>query len=153
MAIQIVSSYLCYVFAKFACKIKIQEFSFSLPLCLAAPMSLIFTIWLGHILETDKCLVNNFLPDYLVLHGMKDYDITSSILKEFSWLWILWWLSQLWTTRHIWNPSNDKNAPTEKLFVCPWYCGLLIDQCVTMNRRIVDWNDEYLSMKVCTYMI
>uniref|UniRef100_A0A1B0AE11 chitin synthase n=1 Tax=Glossina pallidipes TaxID=7398 RepID=A0A1B0AE11_GLOPL len=158
---QVLSSYLCYIFGKFACKIKIQEFSFALPISLATPLSaatIVILIWLR---EADVCSFNDYLPNYLsfrvpVLDDDNDdyagkplewWRLGNAFTKDYVWLWILWWLSQLWVTKHIWNPKNDKNLPTEKLFICPWYSGFFIEQCITMNRRIADWNEDYLSIK------
>ena len=39
LLIQIGTSYGAYIFAKFASKVKIQEFSFALPLCAVVPMT------------------------------------------------------------------------------------------------------------------
>ena len=32
-------------------------------------------------------------------------------------------------------PHCERLAPTEKLFVTPWYCSLLPDQSLALNRR------------------
>ena len=153
MLVQVVSSYLCYIFGKFACKIKIQEFSFALPLNLATPLTVAATVTLIWLREMDVCSFNGYIPNYLcfkasTLFGSDVWGFLNVVAKDHLWIWLLWWLSQIWITNHIWYPKNDKNLPTEKLFVCPWYCGFLVEQCITLNRRIVDWNDEYLSIKV-----
>lgn len=152
LLLQICSSYLCYVFAKFACKIKIQEFSFSLPLNLAGPASVAIAIWLTTVRGANVCAFHTFVPDYMGLIVSDDNNFSDIIISDKLWLWPIWWLSQLWITRHIWRPRNEKNAPTEKLFICPWYCGFLVDQCISMNRRIIDLNDEYLTRKVNKYI-
>lgn len=157
--VQVLSSYLCYIFAKFACKIKIQEFSFALPLSLATPLAVVTTVALTWLRESNVCALNEYFPSYLALQAVSDgsdgdggygslSDFMNKIVVEHLWIWLLWWLSQLWVTHHIWRPKNDKNLPTEKLFICPWYCGFLVEQCIALNRRIVDWNEEYLSIKV-----
>ncbi|XP_011291179.1 chitin synthase chs-2 [Musca domestica] len=156
--VQVLSSYLCYIFAKFACKIKIQEFSFALPLSLATPLAVVTTVALTWLRESNVCALNEYFPSYLALQAVSDgsdgdggygslSDFMNKIVVEHLWIWLLWWLSQLWVTHHIWRPKNDKNLPTEKLFICPWYCGFLVEQCIALNRRIVDWNEEYLSIK------
>lgn len=155
LLIQVASSYLCYIFGKFACKIKIQEFSYALPLSLATPLAVVATIGLTWLRETDECSLNEYLPNYLSFKAIMSpgfggnvWSFLNVVVKHYLWIWLLWWLSQLWITNHIWRPKNDKNLPTEKLFICPWYCGFLVEQCITLNRRIVDWNEEYLSIKV-----
>lgn len=149
---QIGSSYLCYIFGKFACKIKIQEFSYALPLSLATPLSVATVVAFTWFREIDVCSLSEYIPNYLSFKAASNFrgdiwSFFSEIRNDYLWIWLLWWLSNLWITNHIWRPKNDKNLPTEKLFICPWYCGFLVEQCITMNRRIVDLNDEYLSME------
>ncbi|XP_054734124.1 chitin synthase chs-2 [Anastrepha obliqua] len=147
LLLQVCSSYLCYICAKFACKIKIQEFSFALPFSLVGPTSIAIALWISLTRGANVCAFHAFFPDYLSLIGNVHHEFTGSIVANNLWIWPLWWLSQLWVTRHIWRPRNEKNAPTEKLFICPWYCGFLVDQCIAMNRRIIDFNEESLSRK------
>jgi chitin synthase len=56
--------------------------------------------------------------------------------RQYAWIWLLWLLSQTWVTLHIWTPKCERLAATEKLFVTPMYCSLLIDQSLAMNRRM-----------------
>uniref|UniRef100_A0A1I8PZ90 Chitin synthase chs-1/2 N-terminal putative transporter domain-containing protein n=1 Tax=Stomoxys calcitrans TaxID=35570 RepID=A0A1I8PZ90_STOCA len=171
LLLQVVSSYLCYIFAKFACKIKIQEFSYALPLSLSTPLAVAATFALTWLSEADVCSLSEYLPKYLALRAVPAYaagatvnieggdgmsdgfvDSINKFVGEHLWIWLLWWISHLWVTHHVWCPKNDKNLPTEKLFICPWYCGFLVEQCITLNRRIVDWNEEYLSIKVSPFI-
>lgn len=147
---QVGAAYLCHIFGKFACKIKIQNFSYALPLSLATPVTVCVATLLSQMRAADLCSLHGLMPDYLTLQslGQNLQHLATLSLDYALWLWPLWWLAQLWTCLHIWRPRNDKNAPTEKLYVCPWYCGLLVDQCSMMNRRILDWTDEYLAFKV-----
>ncbi|XP_002048317.3 chitin synthase chs-2 [Drosophila virilis] len=149
LLLQVGAAYLCHIFGKFACKIKIQHFSYALPLNLAAPVTVCVATLLAQMRAADLCSLHGLLPDYLTLQPLgQDLDQLGALSLEYAlWLWPLWWLAQIWTCLHIWQPRNDKNAPTEKLYVCPWYCGLLVDQCSMMNRRILDWSDEYLAIK------
>ncbi|KAH8379500.1 hypothetical protein KR009_005325, partial [Drosophila setifemur] len=149
LAVQVASAYLCHIFGKFACKIKIQVFSSALPLSLAAPTTVCLATVLAQMRASDPCSLHGLMPDYLSLWALAGNleELGQRSLDLALWLWPLWWLAQVWTCLHIWQPHNDKNAQTEKLFVCPWYCGLLVDQCSMMNRRVVDWSEEYLAIK------
>ncbi|XP_034109385.1 chitin synthase chs-2 isoform X1 [Drosophila albomicans] len=149
LLLQVSAAYLCHIFGKFACKIKIQSFSYALPLCLATPVTVCLATWLAQMRAADLCSLHGLMPDYLTLQplGRNLQQLGEKSLEYALWLWPLWWLAQLWTCLHLWRARNDKNAPTEKLYVCPWYCGLLVDQCSMMNRRILDWTDEYLTIK------
>lgn len=150
LLMQVAAAYLCHIFGKFACKIKIQHFSYALPLNLAAPATVCVATVLAQMRADDLCSLHSLMPDYLTLQALgQDLRQLGALSLEYAlWLWPLWWLAQIWTCLHIWQPRNDKNAPTEKLYVCPWYCGLLVDQCSMMNRRILDWSDEYLTIRV-----
>lgn len=132
---QAISSWLLYVSAKFTCKIQIQPFSFALPINLTVPVTIIVLMTFCILRETNSCVFHDFLPDYLFFHSPPVYEVTDYITKEHCWAWIFWLFSQAWITRHLWNPKNDRNASTEKLFVIPMYSGLIVDQCTAMNRR------------------
>ncbi|XP_068142349.1 LOW QUALITY PROTEIN: chitin synthase chs-2 [Drosophila tropicalis] len=149
LLLQVGSAYLCHIFCKFACKIKIQEFSYALPLTLSVPITVALATFLAQLRAADACALHRLIPDYLTLRPLAENidGLGERCLQYALWIWPLWWLSQIWICLHIWLPKNDRNAKTEKLFVCPWYCGLLVDQCAIMNRRIVDWSDEYLTIK------
>lgn len=139
---QILTSWLCYVFSKFACKIQIQNFSFSFPISLTVPVSITLLLILNGLREMNTCAFHGYLDDsdYLFFVMPPVYFIQDFIIKEFSWIWLLTILSQAWITRHIWSPKNDRNASTERLFVTPMYCSLLIDQSLMLNRRREDQN-------------
>ncbi|EDV97910.1 chitin synthase chs-2 [Drosophila grimshawi] len=147
--LQVGAAYLCHIFGKFACKIKIQHFSYALPLSLATPVTVAVATILAQMRASNICWLHGLIPDYLTLQALGENleELGTRSLEYALWLWPLWLLAQIWTCLHIWRPRNDRNAPTEKLYVCPWYCGLLVDQCSIMNRRILDWSDEYFAIK------
>lgn len=43
---------------------------------------------------------------------------------------------------HIWSPSSERLARTERLYVKPVYDAFLIDQSLALNRRRNDKIDE-----------
>lgn len=140
------SSYLCYIFSKFACKIKIQEFSFSLPLSISTPVAIVVFVILCGVRDGNVCAYHDVFPDYLFLQNPTIYNVFDYIFSHYMWVWPLWWMSQTWITRHIWYPQNDRNASTEKLFIVPWYSTFVIDQCIMMNRRRQDQEDYVVNM-------
>lgn len=133
--LHILCSYLSYVFAKFACKIQIQGFAFALPLSLAIPMAITALIVLCGLRMADTCVFHNIINDDLFFSMPPIYYLTDYIVKEYAWVWLLSLLAQTWITRHIWAARNDRNASTERLFVLPMYCSLLVDQGLALNRR------------------
>lgn len=62
---QIIASWLCYVFGKFACRICIQRFSFAFSLILTIPVTLSLLIAACGIHFEDRCNSNQWLPTYL----------------------------------------------------------------------------------------
>lgn len=128
------ASYIFYIFAKFACKIQIQTFSFTFPVQLTVPFSVTTLIIVCGLRESYTCRYHTFLSDYLFFKMPPIYYLQEYLINEFAWIWVFWLLSQIWITRHIWLPKSDKNASTEKLFVTPMYNSLLIDQSLALNR-------------------
>lgn len=147
--IHLISSWLCFVFSKFACKIQIQGFSFAFPINLTIPVGISIMILLCGLREEDVCAFHNFIPDYLFFKIPPVHLMETYVREDYAWIWLLWLFSQTWITKHIWSPKNDRNASTEKLFVAPLYSSLLIDQCIAMNRRRED-QEIYIKKMVST---
>lgn len=135
LLVHMLASYVCYVFSKFACKIRIQPISFSLPMNLAVPLTITLITVFCALREGNVCYFHNFIPDYMAFNSPPIYYMTTYLINEYVWIWFIWIVSQSWITSHIWSPVNQKNDSTERLFVTPFYCSLLIDQCLPMNRR------------------
>ena len=57
LLIQISVTYICYAFAKFACKIHIQAFSFAVPVNLAVPITISFLWVMIEMAAEDKCAI------------------------------------------------------------------------------------------------
>ncbi|KAF8790062.1 Chitin synthase chs-2 like protein [Argiope bruennichi] len=133
--IQITTSLLCYVFGKFACKICIQGFSFAFPINLTIPVCISMLIAACGVRTEDVCFFEDIIPKYLFWTCPQGNFFQDFISSQYAWVWLLWLLSQTWITVHIWTPKCERLASTEKLFVNPMYCGVLIDQSVSLNRR------------------
>jgi chitin synthase len=132
---QVGSSYLCYIFTKFSCKIQIETVSFAFPINLTVPISITTLIIICGVREANDCAFHGMIPDYMFFNASSIFYFGKFIFRDSTWLWLLWMFSQAWVTSHLWNPKSDKNASTEMLFVTPMYNGLLIDQSLTLNRR------------------
>lgn len=133
--INIVSGYVAYVIAKFACKIVIQAFSVAFPVVLTVPITVILLISSCGLRNEDPCFFRDHVPDYLYWQCPSGDFLNDFIYNQHAWIWILWLLSQTWITIHIFMPRCERLAPTEKLFVTPMYNGLLVDQSLALNRR------------------
>lgn len=142
-----VSSWIVYVFSKFAAKVYIQSFSMAFPINLTVPAGVGVLAALCSLRADNVCALHGFFPDFLFFKDPPLYYFFDFVVNEYAWVWLLWLISQAWITKYLWNQKNDKNAASEKLFVLPMYSSLLVDQCVALNRRREDQN-EVLKKKV-----
>lgn len=136
--INISCTYGCYAFAKFACKILVQRFSFAFPLNLAVPVTISGLIAMSGYYADDSCYYSSTIPRYLFFKIPPIYSLGDFLGEQLAWIWLLWLLSQAWITVHIWNPRCEKLARTERLFVKPMFDPYLIDQDIALNRRQED---------------
>ena len=138
MMLQIFCSGLCYYTGRLACKLCMQRIGFALPLTLVTPITLsvalIICKWFP---ETAV-----FKPDFVYWTCHEGYETGSFKWQIFCGLG-LWWASQLWIGGHIWFGKGQRLAFTERLFVLPGYCGILVEQSLMMNRRRYERNDAY----------
>ena len=135
-AVQVISCLLCYQFSKTACKVMLQIVGFSLPLMLAAPiMAGLFILNC----ETWTAKGNGLMPSYLYwtcdIHGISSGFLDSLISDYLIPVSLAWWLSFMWVTFHIWLPRVERLVQTERLFVQPLYCGVMLEQSLMLNRR------------------
>lgn len=134
-AIQISTSLIAYWTGIFACKIFIQEFSFSLPATLTVPL-VTFVLSSGCSYRHVKLdFLTGELPKYVFWTCPQDISFVEFLWHNKGAIWILLFLSQIWVTSHIWAPRFEEVISTERLFVLPMYNGAVIDQSLVMNRR------------------
>jgi len=62
-------------------------------------------------------------------------DIYKHVFWQHAWVWLLWLLSQIWISLHIWTPKVDRLSSTEILFRMPMYESLFVDQSLALNRQ------------------
>lgn len=63
--IQVLASLVCFMASLSACKILIQNFSFTFALSLVGPVTINLLIWLCGERNADPCAYSNTIPDYL----------------------------------------------------------------------------------------
>lgn len=63
--IQVVGAYVCYTAGKIACKILIQNFSFTFALSLVGPVTINLLIVFCGLKNSDPCAFHGTIPDYL----------------------------------------------------------------------------------------
>lgn len=130
--------------AKYACKIKIQSFSYAFPVNLTIPALIALLIAACGLRNEDPCFFRGTVPHYLFFESPPLHFLNDFIFKQYAWVGLFWLLSQTWFTLHIWTPKCERLAATEKLFVTPMYDSLLIDQSLGLNRR----RDDQAELKV-----
>jgi len=147
--VQMVSTYTAYAFGKFACQGKIQEWCYALPLSLlATPVCILSVLQLCYNRKSDACIYSAF-PPHVFFHCPDEVWAW-----DWKWLGLLWFLSQLWITHHIWFPKNEKLEKTDHIFGADLYSGLFIDQSLMLNRRsdeetIIIKEERYIRIKGC----
>jgi len=62
-------------------------------------------------------------------------EIYEHLFWQHAWVWLLWLLSQVWISQHIWKPNVSRLMSTEVLFCMPMYDSLFVDQSLAFNRR------------------
>lgn len=108
--VQIVATWLCYVFSKFACKICIQGFSFAFSISLTIPVTISVLIASCGIYLEDNCHLTNLIPRYLFWSCPSDPFVTDfTFLNLHAIMWLVWLLSQTWITIHIWYVPRTWN--------------------------------------------
>ncbi|KAH3826734.1 hypothetical protein DPMN_128644 [Dreissena polymorpha] len=121
--VQVLSCLLCYQLSKTACKVMLQIVSFSLPLMLAAPI--IGGLFIASC-ESWAFEPSTLLPPYLYwtcdISGVS-IGYLETLYKDYLLpVALLWWLSFMWVTFHIWMPRVGLNCcccyRRIKCFVC-----------------------------------
>lgn len=140
--INIIATFSCYAFGKFACRILIQSFGYAFPVNLTVPFTISLLIAMCGIYNGDECKYADQIPPYLFFNSPPVYFLHDFIASQHTWIWLLWLLSQTWITIHIWSPESEALAKTERLYVRPMYDAFLIDQSLALNRRRDDSSER-----------
>ncbi|CAH1785466.1 unnamed protein product [Owenia fusiformis] len=137
--VQFSSSFVCYFAAKTASKLLMQEISVALPLLLSTPLTIILIVLGCEQWKRAPNFLQEFMPAFVFRHcsPLMSFSELFNLARGDGMVMVMigWWLSQLWITRHIWVPQSQRLAKTEKLFVLPMFCGVMIEQSLTLNRR------------------
>ena len=146
-----------YVTAKFAAKVRIQELSFALPITLTTPACLALLLFMCGARASDTCFFQvttltitftsfaiksdktfiqaSNIPSRMFFQCPATGSLLSYSWHSSTWVFLIWLVSYLWVTAHIWFPKSPKLASTEQIFSTPAYDGLFIDQSLMLNRR------------------
>lgn len=132
--IQVLACYVCFISAKFACKILIQGFSFTFALNLVVPVTVNLLIVFCGLRNGDPCIFHGTIPNYLFFEIPPVYFLNQFFGSQHSWVWLFWLASQAWIVAHVWWPHCERLASSDKLFAKPWYNGAMVDTALLLNR-------------------
>uniref|UniRef100_A0A5S6QWL1 chitin synthase n=1 Tax=Trichuris muris TaxID=70415 RepID=A0A5S6QWL1_TRIMR len=131
----VLSALVCYHTARFACKVKMERFSYALPVVAVLPVTIIFLLGISERRKHQPCSFANFLSDKFFWNFDYGDVLTGLVKKRFAWLWLFWFLGYLWIISHLFTEHIRRLNKTDTLFVMPMYLGCFIDQSLALNRR------------------
>ncbi|XP_048237709.1 chitin synthase chs-2-like isoform X3 [Haliotis rufescens] len=134
--VNIVSSILCYKIGKSACKILAQVWCFAIPLLLSVPVT--SGILISTYMFNDE--ITSFLGCNVPwIPGVKNHDLFDFLLQYTETYWLpvgmASFISLIYIAGHIFTPRCPRMASTEKLFLKPLFCGVLLEESILLNRR------------------
>ncbi|VDD93431.1 unnamed protein product, partial [Enterobius vermicularis] len=134
--VQVLAAILCYYSSKFACKVMMQRMGFALPIALSVPLTVLTLSSTCLHRRVDACHMTSILTKELFWQCYDDYtNLPGFTASAQTWFWLLWLLSQVWITVHLWRPQHERLAKSEKLFILPYFNGAFVDQSLAFNRR------------------
>lgn len=134
LVLQICSSFVAYVAAKFTSKVQIQSFSFALPISMVTPACLALLLFMCGGKAADTCFFQGKLPEHVFFQCPAVGSLLSYGWESSTWVGLLWFLSYLWITQHLWSPKSPRLASTEQIFSTPYYEGLFLETSLMLNR-------------------
>ncbi|CAI9724533.1 chitin synthase chs-1-like [Octopus vulgaris] len=116
-----------YYISYLACRLRMQRFSFSLPLLLSTPASVVAYFVLDSQDETVVYDYSKFftMNKIIVMGCGAMLYITFQIIVSY-----------------IWYPKNSRLERHEKLFVSPTYCSVFYEQTLLLDRKRSDTSQE-----------
>lgn len=122
------------------------QFGFAFPTSLASLGTVCLIMALCDVRNKDLCAFHNVpLRDYSVVFFLRESlfgNWSGFISTWYVWCWLIWLMSQIWITRHLWTTENERLALAERIFSTITYDSLMIDQCLALNRKTQNENDD-----------
>lgn len=122
---------------KFAYRTHMHQFGFALPTNLASLGAVCLTVTL-----CADCAFRNLVTSDLFFEESLFRNWNEFLSRWYIWLWLIWFISQIWITMHLWTTENERLALAERIFSTITYDSLMIDQCLALNRRTQNENIE-----------
>lgn len=117
-----------------------HKFGFALPTNLASLGAMCSIVTLCAARNKDICAFHNIILDYLFFEEFLFGNWSEFLSRWYIWLWLIWLMSQIWITMHLWTTENERLALAERIFSTITYDSLMIDQCLALNRKTQNEN-------------
>ncbi|XP_071565926.1 chitin synthase chs-2 isoform X3 [Temnothorax nylanderi] len=134
-AIQAACAMMMYQSCKFAYRTHMHQFGFAFPTNLASLGAVCLIVTL-----CNKDIFRNVTTDYLFFEEFLFGNWDEFLSSWYIWFWLIWLMSQIWITMHLWTTENERLALAERIFSTITYDSLMIDQCLALNRRTQNEN-------------
>ncbi|VDP06157.1 unnamed protein product [Soboliphyme baturini] len=131
----VLCSWLCYMMARFACKVGMDRFGYAVPVASVIPTAIVVIIGLCETKRNRSCAFAYWLNDKLFWNCDFKGIFSGLVIERAGWGWIFWFTSYLWTVSHLFTQKSGRLNRTDTLFVMPMYLGCLVDQSLGLNRR------------------
>lgn len=119
-----------------------HKFGFAFPTNLASLGAVCSIVTLCAARNKDICAFHNITLDYLFFEEFLFGNWSEFLSRWYIWLWLIWLMSQIWITMHLWTTENERLALAERIFSTITYDSLMIDQCLALNRRTQNENTD-----------
>lgn len=122
------------ILGKFAYRTHMYQFGFAFPTSLAGlgTVCLIMALCVAR----KNCAFHGIIfTDYLFFGESLFENWSAFVSSWYVWCWLIWLMSQIWITRHLWTTENERLALAERIFSTITYDSLMIDQCLALNRK------------------
>ena len=135
LTVQVVCTFIAYIFGCFACKCNIQEYCFAIPVTLITPICVAALSPLCVNKLKDACSYSSTFPRHLFFDCPAEVNGPWFYKDDLTLMWILFFFSHAWITIQIWKPKNDILLATPQIFSTDYYSSLMIDASMMLNRR------------------
>ena len=133
--VHVVSSCMCFVTARIACKVLMQGLGFALPLVFSTPVTFLVLLVASYKAQFEHITIfRGVLANFFYWDGFRANSVVLTICMGF----LVYWLSHMWIVQHIWSPKLERLAKNERIFTRPLYESTMLDQCLMLNRRRLD---------------
>ncbi|KYM77515.1 Chitin synthase 3 [Atta colombica] len=127
---------------KFAYRTHMHQFGFAFPTNLVSLGLVCLIVTLCIAKKKNICVFRNVTPDYLFFEDFLFGNWNEFLSSWYIWFWLIWLMSQIWITIHLWTTENERLALAERIFSTITYDSLMIDQCLALNKRMQNENIE-----------